>query len=695
MSTSTTIQNTIQSILQGFKDNREPWLFVFKTMLSLYLATGLAMLLELPSPVTSMLTVVVVMNSHSGMVMAKSFYRILGTIIGTIASVTLVALFPQQPEMLIIAIALWSGLCAAGALSFKGFQGYTFVLGGYTVAMITLPVLNNPHAIFEVAIHRFFEVALGLAVTTLVFDGLFPRQLRPQVKQQIHANLDNLLSEVRHTLTEGNHSKHALAIHRDTAANAINFEDLLSNAVFEGPWLSSLSRPLRLSNYYYLETITSLQSLQRLKLRIDTDQPACTQALTELSQPVLAILSEVEDKPALLERLHVLAKDIADQRQTSARQFSGHTRMQFETGAILLTKVVKSLALCLRSLLVASERRHGEISQLSKVKFSRVFDPAVSLLTFARTFFITAAVGLLWVNSHWQSGATAVFIVVALSMMMAPLPNPLAAIKVAVYGHSTAPFIGLICFILLPTFTTYPMFVIGTAPFLMVMFYIATIPGGIGLAIPLLMGFLVVLNIGPVVSLDYTRFFNEMMASIVGVISALSGFLLMPKVSGTESQFKRYKGMLADSVVMATREAEAGLSQRLQSRNRDITVQMSQSFAQQPDVLDRFLAAALLTNELCYVVMALREDMHGSALFAQQKDQLLQIIAFIKKLHEKSEFSQNEWVALQMMVNDTLNTQMASAADTQVREHLYLLAAAINEPLYAPEHSYQGVLACH
>ncbi|GGF85691.1 FUSC family protein [Alteromonas lipolytica] len=694
MSTSTPIQKVIQPVLQGFKDNREPWLFVFKTMLSLYLATGLAMLLELPSPMTSMLTVVVVMNSQSGMVMAKSFYRILGTIIGTIASVTLVAFFPQQPEMLIIAIALWSGLCAAGALSFKGFRGYTFVLGGYTVAMITLPVLNNPHAIFEVAIHRFFEVLLGLAVTTLVFDGFFPRQLRPQVKKQVHANLNNLLTEVRHTLAEGDHSKHALAIHRDTAANAINFEDLLSNAVFEGPWLSSLSRPLRLSNYYYLETITHLQSLQRLKQRISEDQPACVDALAELAQPVISTLSDTEDKAALLARLHDVSQQSGQLRNALLNKFEGQARTQFETGAILLSKVVKSLTLCLRSLLVASERRHSDIGKLNKVEFSRVFDPAVSLLTFARTFIITAAVGLLWVNSHWQSGATAVFIVVALSMMMAPLPNPLAAIKVAVLGHSTAPFIGLICFILLPTFTTYPMFVIGTAPFLMVMFYIATIPGGIGLAIPTLMGFLVVLNIGPVVSLDYTRFFNEMMASIVGVISALSGFLLMPKVSGTAAQFNRYQAMLADSVVMATREAETSLSQRLQSRNRDITVQMTQNFAQQPEALDRFLASALLTNELCYVVLALREDLRLASFTASHRDQVKQILSFIKRLHKKSKYSQSELVALQLMITDTLNSLPDSTAGNGIREHLYLLSAAVKEPLYAEEHSYQGVTQC-
>ncbi|MAJ69456.1 MAG: FUSC family protein [Pseudomonadota bacterium] len=287
-------QQIVTPLFQGVKANREPWLFVLKAMLSLYLATGLAMLLELPSPMTSMLTVVVVMNSQSGMVMAKSFYRILGTVIGTVASVTLVAMFPQQPQFLITAIALWSGLCAAGALMFKGFRGYTFVLGGYTVAMITLPVLGNPHAIFDVAIHRFFEVVLGLGVTTLVFDGLFPRQLRGQVKKQVEANISNLLAEVHHTLSQGQHSRQALAIYRDTTSDAMNFEDLLANAKFEGPWLSSLSRPLRLSNYYYLETITHLQTLQKLKQRLANNASSSLLVINRSSQPLVDILRRVD-----------------------------------------------------------------------------------------------------------------------------------------------------------------------------------------------------------------------------------------------------------------------------------------------------------------------------------------------------------------------------------------------------------------
>ena len=93
----------------------------------MYITLALAMALELPSPSMALLTIPVVMNQQSGVIMAKSFFRILGTLLGATASITIVALFPQQPYLMLTAIALWTGICAAGALMNKGFRAYTYI----------------------------------------------------------------------------------------------------------------------------------------------------------------------------------------------------------------------------------------------------------------------------------------------------------------------------------------------------------------------------------------------------------------------------------------------------------------------------------------------------------------------------------------------------------------------------------------
>ena len=100
---------------------------------------GIAMRLEMSQPRTAMTTVFVLMQPLSGMVFAKSFYRVLGTAAGLVAALALGGLFAQQPELYMAGITLWIGTCIALAVRNRHFRWYGFVLAGYTAALIGLP----------------------------------------------------------------------------------------------------------------------------------------------------------------------------------------------------------------------------------------------------------------------------------------------------------------------------------------------------------------------------------------------------------------------------------------------------------------------------------------------------------------------------------------------------------------------------
>jgi len=672
----------LRSVRQALQGEPAAWLFVAKAMLSMYLACGLAMALELPTPSMSMLTVLVVMNSQSGMVMAKSFYRITGTLLGVTASVVIVALFPQQPVLMLAAIALWSGMCAAGALMLRGFRGYTFVLGGYTVAMIVLPVVNNPAAIFDVAVHRFIEVLLGLGVTTLVFDGLFPNQLAGQVKKLAAGNLQYLLTEVRSGLSSQSSPRDQL--HLDSARKAAGFDDLLANAVFEGPWLSSISRPLKRSNHYFMQTITRLQAFRRLQLRLQTRLPQAADSLRQLAVPILTRLNaDCSDSSRLITDLQQLTPLLESQAGPLRQPLHEDARQAFDTGAALLKQMLKSLIRCLYTLSAARPSHNRR--QLPRTRFTRVYDPVLVLITMARTSFVTFSVGLLWIASGWSSGATGLFIVVALSMMLAPLPNPVAAVRLAAAGHTVAPFIALICFSILPSLTTYPLLIIGTAPFLMTMLYIVTRPGWAGFAVPLNFGFMVALNIGHQPSTDYTFFFNEMFAAIAGVSLALGGFMLFPGVNGTPGQFRRFMGFLDDSVRMAATAPLPGLAERIESRNRDISVQMASQLPPGSEHTQPFLQRSLLTQEACYVLLALREDLISPDIAGPQKALISNLISVISRFWQEGDMSAAGHARLDVALALALQDLCHAATRQPLREHLYLLADVLDE-----QHSLAG-----
>ena len=56
--------------------------YLFKYLLAAFLALWVALKMEMDQPATALLTVVIVMHFRSGMVITKSYYRLIGTVIG-------------------------------------------------------------------------------------------------------------------------------------------------------------------------------------------------------------------------------------------------------------------------------------------------------------------------------------------------------------------------------------------------------------------------------------------------------------------------------------------------------------------------------------------------------------------------------------------------------------------------------------
>ena len=151
------------------------WVYIFKVLVAAFLTLWLAMRLELPQPRTAMITVFIVMQPQSGQVFAKSFYRFLGTLAGSAVMVLLIALFAQNTELFLGALAIWVGICTAGATRNRNFRAYGFVLAGYTAAMVGLPALAHPDGAFMAAVWRVLEISLGILCSTLVSAAILPQ----------------------------------------------------------------------------------------------------------------------------------------------------------------------------------------------------------------------------------------------------------------------------------------------------------------------------------------------------------------------------------------------------------------------------------------------------------------------------------------------------------------------------------------
>ena len=95
--------------------------FAVKTFAASLLALYIAFWAGLDDPRWAFLTVFVVSQPDSGLVLAKGFYRILGTIAGVLVTIALVFGLAQYGELFVAALAVWICFCNFAARAVRNF----------------------------------------------------------------------------------------------------------------------------------------------------------------------------------------------------------------------------------------------------------------------------------------------------------------------------------------------------------------------------------------------------------------------------------------------------------------------------------------------------------------------------------------------------------------------------------------------
>src|SRR6202163_1498621 len=159
--------------------------FAVKTVAASLLALYIAFWAGLDDPRCAFLTVFVVSQPDSGLVLAKSFYRILGTIAGLLVAIALVFGLAQYGELFVAAVAVWICFCNFAARAVRNFESYGFQLAGYTVAIVGIPAALAPTGAYDLLLARFTEILLGIACAALVSRLVLVRELSPKLTELV------------------------------------------------------------------------------------------------------------------------------------------------------------------------------------------------------------------------------------------------------------------------------------------------------------------------------------------------------------------------------------------------------------------------------------------------------------------------------------------------------------------------------
>ena len=137
--------------------NQQAVIHVVRTSIAAVASLLVARLFRLPEAYWAAITTLVVMQSSLGAALTVSWQRFVGSAIGAAAGALFATYFGSNTAMFGVGIFVMGILCAALRLDKAAYR-----FAGITLAIIMLIAHTAPAWI--VAVHRFIEVAVGIAV---------------------------------------------------------------------------------------------------------------------------------------------------------------------------------------------------------------------------------------------------------------------------------------------------------------------------------------------------------------------------------------------------------------------------------------------------------------------------------------------------------------------------------------------------
>lgn len=595
------------------------WVYIFKVLAAAFLTLWLAMRLELPQPRTAMITVFIVMQPQSGQVFAKSFYRFLGTLTGSAVMVALIALFAQNTELFLGSLAIWVGICSAGAARYRNFRAYGFVLAGYTAAMVGLPALAHPEGAFMAAVWRVLEISLGILCSTLVSAAILPQTASAAMRNALYQRFGVFALFVTDGLRGRSQRDSFETSNVRFIAEAVGLEGLRSVTVFEDPHMRRRNGRLSRLNSEFMGITTRFNALHQLLERLrssgaDQVVAAIKPGLYDLAELLDGFSGRALTSPDAARLATALAAYKAElparvRSLRAAFQESGPSdaeQLDFHTAYELLYRFVDEMHSYAQTHASLADHRH------ERERWDEPYTPQTNWLACAasgiRAAFVLVVLGSYWVATAWPSGATMTLIAAATIGLSAATPNP----KRMAFQMACGTFIGALVgfvemFFVFPWIDGFPLLCLMLAPVIVLGSFLASRPkyAGVGL------GLLIFFSTGSVPDnltvYNPYAFINDYIAMVMGMlVCAAAGAIILPPNS--RWLWRRLEQDLRGQVVYAISGKLKGLASSFESRTRDLLHQAYGLAVGQPKVQSELLRWMFVVLEVGHAIIELRKE---------------------------------------------------------------------------------------
>ena len=534
------------------RPTRSDWIFALRTTTAGFIALLIAYWLGLENPHWAMMTVFIVAQPVAGMVLAKGFYRLVGTLAGAMAAIGITKLFGSSPWLFVAGLAFWIGLCTFVSSLLRNPEAYGAALAGYTATIIGLPAFGQPHMVTDLAVARCSEIMLGIACAGITSRLILPQLARDTMSARLKSCIVDLAAYTSGAFGGEDEAKLA-ALHRKLVADIQTLGEMRAYARLEAPSQATRAHPVRRTIGYLLSALSAARMLHAHP-RPPNAAPIAVRgelkaAVTELAgNPAM-----LDDTGSLMERFDAIARkaqQVADETSpTDIDRIGAITRLVVAAEfAGMLKQVLRGLE-ALRSPEHAKRRN----ARQPALVIHRDYDGAIR--NALRATVATLLFSAFWLATQWSELTGIIIIVAVVTSLFASRPEPMQVSWGFFKGTLLAlPVAFVVGQLILPNLNGFGWFMAAMVPVLIPATLAMANPRTVGVATAFAINFLAFLSPHQVMTYAPVHFLAGSAAVVVGILLGIGVFATVLPANPRQIALRLVEAMRDDLVRLCLHE---------------------------------------------------------------------------------------------------------------------------------------------
>jgi uncharacterized membrane protein YccC len=507
------------------RPTRSDWIFALRTVSAGLIALLAAYELKLDHPQWAMMTVFIVAQPVAGMVLAKGFYRLLGTLAGGLAAIGITTVFGSNPWLLVTVLAVWIGISTFVSSLLRNPEAYGAALAGYTAMIIGLPAFGQPHLVVDLAVARCAEIALGIVCAGVTSRLILPKLAGEAIIERLKRSILDLAIYAAGAFS-GRDAAALADLHRKLIAEAETLGEMRVYARLEAPSLATRAHPVR-------RTIGQLLSALSAARALHAHAAPKNAALIPVRADLHALVGELAAKPGALDDTTPWVARL-DAIAARARQMPEMPdgRADERLGTITRLTIAADFAEALKQVLRGLDALRAPASRSARVRKQPALvvhrDYQAASRNAVRAALATLLVAAFWLTTKWSEAAGTVILVSVVSSLFAARPDPVQVAWGFFKGTLLAlPFAFLVGQIALPALPGFGWFMVFVVPILVPAALAMANPRYVGVATAFAINFLAFLSPHQAMTYDPVPFLAGCASILVGILLAIGVFIVV------------------------------------------------------------------------------------------------------------------------------------------------------------------------